>query len=249
MAKLVRIKSELKTNKNKAFLHTCFALFFTLIFFCVGAAMLYAVLLNNATLHIAFPCMFLALSVVLLLVYFAKKKEYEILNSGFKGEQQAYEVLKQLPKDFTVITNPVIRNRGSVNELDFVVIGKNGVFIVECKNYRGIVLGNTADQTWKQIKHGKNKTYEKEVKNPAKQAYRQGRRMVEMFVDFGIFADIFTILYFVDDRSELKINDDAQLNVAIVNNDSDLLGYIINSKGKYIVDDAERAEIIRFFKN
>ena len=48
------------------------------------------------------------------------KHNYDILNAGVKGEQQTYEVLKKLPKEFTVITNPVLHNRGSVNELDFV---------------------------------------------------------------------------------------------------------------------------------
>lgn len=248
MAKTVRIKSELKSNKNKAFWHTAFALFFTFIFASVGVVMLYAILIENLTLHIAFPCMFLALSLVLYYVYITKKKEYEVLNSGVKGEQQTFEILKKLPKDFTVITNPVLHNRGSVNELDFVVIGTNGVFVVETKNYRGIITGNTSAQNWKQIKHGKNKTYEKEVKNPAKQSYRQGRRMHEMFIDFGISADVFPILYFVDNRSELRITDDAEINVAIINSENDLLDYITKSKGKHIVDESESAEIIRFFK-
>lgn len=248
MAKLVRIKSELKTNKNKAFWHMAFALFFTLTFTGVGVGMLFAILLEKSDLHIAFPCMFFGIAFVLVALFLIAKHNYKILNAGVKGEQQTYEVLKQLPKDFTVITNPVIHNRGSVNELDFVVIGTNGVFVVETKNYRGIIKGNTSAQSWKQIKHGKNKTYEKEVKNPAKQVYRQGRRMHEMFIDFGISADVFPILYFVDDRSELKITDDAELSIAIINNEKDLLDFIMNSKGNRVVDSGERAEIIRFFK-
>ena len=248
MAKTVRIKSELKTNKNKAFLNMVFALFFTLTFFGVGAVMLFAIIFNESDLHLAFPGMFLGLSLVLFALYMIAKHNYNILNAGVKGEQQTYEILKQLPKDFTVITNPVIHNRGSVNELDFVVIGTNGVYVVETKNYRGIIIGNTSAQNWKQIKHGKNKTYEKDVKNPAKQVYRQGRRMAEMFIDFGISADVFPILYFVDSRSELKITDDSEINVSIINNENDLLDYIVNSKGKHIVDNSERAEIIRFFK-
>ena len=248
MAKTVRIKSELKTNKNKAFWHMVFALFFTLTFFVVGAVMLFAIIFNKSDLHLAFTCMFLGLSIVLFTLYMVVKHNYDILNAGVKGEKQTYEILKQLPKDFTVITNPVIHNRGSVNELDFVVIGTNGVFVVETKNYRGIITGNTSAQNWKQIKHGKNKTYEKEVKNPVKQVHRQGRRMAEMFIDFGISADVFPILYFVDSRSELKITDDNQINVAIINDENVLIDFIVNSKGKHIVDDSERAEIIRFFK-
>lgn len=248
MAKLVRIKSELKINKNKAFWHMVFALFFTLTFTGVGAGMLFAILLGKSDLNIAFPSMFFGIAFILFALFLIAKHNYGILNAGVKGEQQTYEILKQLPKDFTVITNPVIHNRGSVNELDFVVIGTNGVFVIESKNYRGIIKGNTSAQSWKQIKHGKNKTYEKEVKNPAKQVYRQGRRMHEMFIDFGISADVFPILYFVDDRSELKITDDAELSIAIINNENDLLDFIMNSKGNRVVDSGERAEIIRFFK-
>lgn len=248
MAKLVRIKSELKINKSKAFWNMVFALFFTLLFIGVGAGMLFAILLQKSDLHIAFPSMFFGIAFILAALFLIAKHNYEILNAGVKGEQQTCEILKQLPKDFTVITNPVIHNRGSVNELDFVVIGTNGVFVVETKNYRGIITGTTSAQNWKQIKHGKNKTYEKEVKNPAKQVYRQGRRMNEMFIDFGVSADVFPILYFVDDRSELKITDDADLGVVTINNECDLLDYIINTKGKHIVDNSERSEIIRFFK-
>lgn len=248
MAKIVRIKSELKSNKNKAFWHMAFALFFTITFFGVGVGMLFTILLNKADLHLAFPGMFLGLSFILFALFMIAKHNYSILNAGVKGEQKTYEILKKLPKEYTVITNPVIHNRGSVNELDFVVIGTNGVFVVETKNYRGIITGNTSSQNWKQIKHGKNKTYEKEVKNPAKQAYRQGRRLAEMFIDFGISADIFPILYFVDSRSELKITDDAEINIAIINNEKDLIDFIMNSKGKHIVDSSERAAIIRFFK-
>ena len=72
--------------------------------------------------------------------------------------------------------------------------------------------------------------------------------MAEMFVDVGISADIFPILYFVDNRSELKITDDAEINVAIINSENDLLDFIMKSKGKHIVDESESAEIIRFFK-
>lgn len=248
MAKLVRIKSELKVNKTKAFWHMAFASFFAVLFACASFVMFLAIFLDKTDLHIAFPIMFLVLANVMLPIFIIKKKAYDILKAGVKGEQETYGILKKLPKDYTVITNPVIHNRGYVNELDFVVIGENGVFVVESKNYRGIITGKTSDQNWKQIKHGKKKVYEKEVKNPAKQAFRQGRRMAEMFVDIDISADVFSILYFVDSRSELKIIDDAETGVAIINNEKDLLDYIVNTKGRQTVDSSERTKIVRFFK-
>lgn len=249
MAKVVKIKSQLKSNKNKAWLYTAFAIFFEFLFLGLGLGLLIAVLLKKMTLPIIFPILLLAVALILFIISIAARKRFSILRSGVDGEKAVLEILKKLPRDYTVITNPVIHNRGAVNELDFAVIGKNGVFIVEAKNYRGIISGKTSAQTWKQIKHGKNdKVYEKEVKNPVKQAHRQGRRMLEVFSDCDITADVYPIVYFVDSKSELKITDDAETRVAVINKEKKLLDYIVNSEGRNTVSSSELTKIIRFFK-
>jgi len=249
MSRVVKIKSELKKNKNRAFFKTALFGMLFLAFFGLGSGMLMAIMTEKSKLHIAFPIVLFAIAVVFYVCFLIFRKKYNILLSGVKGENHTLEILKKLPKSFTIITNPVILNRGITLELDFVVIGKNGVFIVESKNYRGIISGQTSSPKWKQIKHGKgDNVYEKEVGNPVKQAHRQGRRMLEMFRDFQITADIYPIVYFVDSRSELKIQDDAQLNVAVINNENQLIDYIVNSSGRQTVDSNELAKIIRFFK-
>ncbi len=249
MSRIVKVKSELKQNKNKAFLKTALFALLTLAFLGLGAGMLVAILTEKSKLHIAFPIILFVVALAMLICFFIFRKKYNILLSGVKGENNTLEILKKLPKDFTIITNPVILNRGVTLELDFVIIGKNGVFIVESKNYRGIISGKTSKPNWKQIKHGKNdKVYEKEVGNPVKQAHRQGRRMLEMFRDFDITADIYPIVYFVDSRTELKIQDDADVSVAVFNKEKELLDYIVNTSGKQTVNNTELAKIIRFFK-
>lgn len=249
MSRVVKIKSELKQNKNKAFLKMVLFALLTLVFFGLGVGMLVAILTEKSKMHIAFPIILFVIALGLLICFFVFRKRYNILLSGVRGESDTLEILKKLPKNFTIITNPVILNRGVTLELDFVVIGKNGVFIVESKNYRGIISGKTSSAKWKQIKHGKNdRVYEKEVGNPVKQAHRQGRRMLEMFRDFDITADIFPVVYFVDNRSELKIQDDAETGVAVFNEEKQLLDYIVNSAGKQTVSNAELTKIIRFFK-
>lgn len=249
MSRIVKIKSELKQNKNKAFLKTALTALLTLIFSGLGLGMLVAILTEKSKLHIAFPIILLIIALAIFICFFVFRKRYNILLSGVRGESDTLEILKKLPKDFTIITNPVILNRGVTLELDFVVIGKNGVFIVESKNYRGIISGKTSKPNWKQIKHGKNdKVYEKEVGNPVKQAHRQGRRMLEMFRDFDITADIYPIVFFADNRSELKIRDDAEMGVAVFNKEKQLLDYIVNTRGKQTVSSTELTKIIRFFK-
>ncbi len=249
MPRLVKIKSELKKNKNKAFLTTALITCALIVFFGLGFGLLVAILLKKSTLHIAVPVVLLVVAVILFIVFLIARKKLGILSSGVRGEEQALAVLKKLPKDFTIITNPVIYNRGVALELDFVVIGKNGVFIVETKNYRGIISGKTSKSTWKQVKHGKNdKLYEKEVNNPVKQAYRQKKRMLEMFRDFDITADVYPIVYFVDSHSELKILDDANTGVQIFNKEKRLLDYIVNTEGRHTVSSSELSKIVRFFK-
>ncbi len=249
MPRLVKIKSQLKQNKNKALLKTALAIFFDLCFLGFGLGILVAVLAKKSTIHIAVPIILLIIAVVLFVIFLINRKQFGILQSGVRGEEETLQILKKLPKEYTIITNPIIYNRGAIIELDFVVVGKSGVFIVETKNYRGIISGKTSKSSWKQIKHGKNdKVYEKEVNNPVKQAYRQGRRMLEMFKDFDITADVYPIVYFVDSRSELKILDDAETGVQVFNKEKRLLDYIVNTEGKHTVNSSELTKIIRFFK-
>ncbi|MCH5191072.1 MAG: NERD domain-containing protein [Oscillospiraceae bacterium] len=250
MAKVVKVKSELKSNKNKAFLYTAFSFIFALLFLCVGIGLLVAVLSQKLEISAAYSVIPFAFSLVMMLVTAINRKKHAVLKSGVNGEKSTLQVLKRLPKNYTVITNPVIHNRGSVNELDFAVVCKNGVFIVEAKNYRGIIVGNSSQQSWKQIKYGKNgNTYEKEVKNPLKQAHRQAGRMFELFKDLKITADVYPILYFADANAELRITDDADSNVAVIKGEQALLDYILQTESKRTLKSDDTEKIINIFKN
>ena len=63
-----------------------------------------------------------------------------------------------------------------------------------------------------------------------------------------INVSVFPVLYFVDSRTELKIQDDADLNIAIINNEKVLLVFIKNTKGKDKISSDELVKIIRQFK-
>lgn len=242
MAKVVKIKSELNRKKNRIWWHSIFSLFFSILFLGIGFAIFSSIRVLSVIL--------LIFSFILFGIYSRKNKEYNILKSGVQGEKQTCDLLRKLPKNFTIITNPVISYKGKENELDTVVIGENGVFIIESKNYRGVVCGKTSEQVWKQIKKGKNSsTYEKEVKNPVRQSDNQRRKMREILNEANINADVFPVLYFVDDNVKLKITDDAKLDIKIINNENTLIEYIINAKSRCKISSSERARIIKFLKN
>ena len=250
MPKVVKIKSQLKKEKSILLLGVILTFILSLVFSVSGISLLLAVIFQKSTLHISIPTVFFVLAFLGVVIFINIRKKYDIIKSGVCGEKNTLKLLKRLPRDYTVLTNPVIHNRGITMELDFVVVSKNGVFIIESKNYRGVVCGKTSSSSWKQVKYGKDgKTYEKLVSNPAKQSYRQKQRLEELFMDLKVSASVFSVLYFVDCRTELKIQDDANLNVTIINNEEYLIDFIKKTKGKDKVSSEELAKIIRQFKN
>ena len=64
-----------------------------------------------------------------------------------EGEKRAAEVLKQLPDSWLIICNKTLPIRdGRSYEMDFVVIGKRWIFLLDEKSWRGNIRGN--DEQW-----------------------------------------------------------------------------------------------------
>src|SRR5229473_238573 len=64
-----------------------------------------------------------------------------------EGERMAAEVLRQLPASWLVICNKTLPlPNGRSYEMDFVVVGKRWVFLLDEKSWRGKVRGN--DELW-----------------------------------------------------------------------------------------------------
>ena len=67
-----------------------------------------------------------------------------------EGEKRAAEVLKQLPDSWLVICNKTLpTSDGRSYEMDFVVIGKRWIFLLDEKSWRGRIRGN--DEQWIRI--------------------------------------------------------------------------------------------------
>lgn len=245
MAKTVKIKSKLRQNKNKALLVSTLSMLFSFIFF-VSAILLFV---KNDT-HIAFPVSFLVIGAVLIIISLIGSKRYQIIKAGVKGEKSTLEILKKLPMGFTVISNPVIRENDREFELDFLVIGSEGVFIIETKNYSGTVCGAVSNTHWKQTKQLANgETAEKLVKNPVKQSERQLRKLKTLFKELDVNAYIYPVVYFANENVKLEYKMDEETPVFVAKNEGLLLDYITESDGKKTVNTFERSRLIKYFKN
>ena len=96
---------------------------------------------------------------------------------GAEGEDRALGIpealpgsLATLPDDYIIFNQLEVPNGTSFRELDYVVVGPNGIFAIEVKHCRGKITGGETDATWHQRKRSRaGNTYEQQLRNPVKQ--------------------------------------------------------------------------------
>ena len=138
-----------------------------------------------------------------------EEKKTKVLQAGLAGENQSLSVLSSLPDDYVVIPN-VELNVPSVGrtELDQVVIGPGGLFIVETKNYHGILKGKAEDEKLQKIKLSPaGETYTDYVKNPVRQIKRQIHILKQYLGQCGLHPYINGIVYLVHPDVTWKVTD------------------------------------------
>jgi hypothetical protein len=123
---------------------------------------------------------------------------------GAEGEQRIYDVLTQFFGTERVFCNIYVRRRsGSLTEIDLLAVHPTGVYVVESKNYAGMVVGDGADKMWTHIK---GETYARQFYSPVLQ--NQGH--IDALRDacwrkLGIIPPMLSLLVFPD-RCDLRIS-------------------------------------------
>lgn len=103
-------------------------------------------------------------------------------NKGIKGEYIVAECLNQLPKGYFVFND--VKFPGSYGNLDHVVVGPTGIYVIETKNYNGYFL--VKDSEW----FYKNGNRVKRAKGqPGKQVMANAMSLKKFLVDNGINMD------------------------------------------------------------
>lgn len=87
---------------------------------------------------------------------------------GFMGEFWVKIELNKLnKKEYIILNDIMLEDENGTHQIDHIVISKYGIFVIEMKNYYGMITGNEYNNTWTQYL-GKNKYY---FKNPIHQNY------------------------------------------------------------------------------
>ena len=107
-------------------------------------------------------------SVIILLILCVLIKIYYPKIRGFMGEFWVKIELAKLSKnDYIVLNDIMVESNNKTHQIDHIVISKYGIFVIEMKNYYGLITGSEYKDKWCQHL-GKNKSY---FKNPIHQNY------------------------------------------------------------------------------
>jgi len=152
---------------------------------------------------IAIHFSFFILSVVLFIVAAYLWSKQTTWNIGAEGEESVIRVLQNLDSSFKVINDIVLP--GDRQNIDHIVVGSTGTFVIETKNHNGIIRCNEDD--WSRKKVGRRGTvYDAGMGNPSKQAKRNAVVLKNWLqsenVDVGY---IIAVVVFTNEDVELKL--------------------------------------------
>ncbi|NLC20700.1 MAG: NERD domain-containing protein [Halomonadaceae bacterium] len=95
------------------------------------------------------------------------------VTSGLKGESYVHSLLSRISRDMVVINQvflPNDKSRTGHTELDFILIGRKALYVVETKNNSGRIKASEHDREW-DVVHPSKKRYR--MRNPVKQVLIQ----------------------------------------------------------------------------
>ena len=166
------------------------------------------------------------------------KIKRQIIKSGDKGESKVQAVLKGLEKNnsrYKVYHNVHLGpDESNTNEYDTVVIGPNGIFHIETKNYggeRGGIIDIDSNGNW--ILHKKN-GYSKIITNPTGQVGSHEYRLKGFLMKVVGIRNLPTqgIIVLSCDKIIIRDNERAKREIPILGR-HELAGYIKSyKKGK-----------------
>ncbi len=164
-------------------------------------------------LFMRIPIILLIISVFSMVISLVVAEYYRSqavsLERGIDGENTTASIISALPNDYYGFQNLIVSFDGKKSELDMVVVGKTGVFIVETKNYKGSIYGNYESHQWIQHKMGRGGTpYSKEFYSPVKQVGTHIYRLANHLRQYGVRVYVNGLVYFADPDTSVFVDGD-----------------------------------------
>lgn len=210
---------------------------------CVGMLIAYGIMMVQGQgetyvnpVYMALPVLWAAGAVF----YFRK---YKIFKAGSTGESALLEYVRKLPNQYHVFTNFQIEEKRIRDEIDFIVVGDTGVFVIEAKNHVGKIVGAPDDMEWKQYKSDKNgRAYTKTLPNPIKQADWHTINITRLLTRMGFRTAASGLLVFTNPKAALEIESG---RFTVLDSCKNVNPYILNYKPQQKLDKSHINKIVR----
>ena len=185
MAEIVKRSNHLRTDIRKAYAKLSGAM--TLI------------ILSVLALQISYYISLLIIGAMIIWIMIIMN-HIEILKFGLEGEKEALDLLSKLPKSYKVLSDVHLVDGKKSSQIDFVIIGSNGLFIMESKHIIGEIKGREDDTYIQKIKISRSgDKYYKRMYNPIKQISGHKKGMDIFLKKNGFAQKAFPVLYFSND--------------------------------------------------
>jgi len=133
-------------------------------------------------------------------------QENRIVQTGIDGETATANLIRQLPEGYFGFQNVTVSYQGKSSELDMVVVGRTGVFIIETKNHNGTIQGSFQEPQWIQYKTGRRGgSYSKELYNPVKQVGTHVYRLAHYLRDQGCNVHVDAMVFFTNPQATVQV--------------------------------------------
>lgn len=183
---------------------------------------------------------FVILAIVFLVYGFIKIFEsgnYKKWESGVFGEKIVSLELKGLPDSYFLIEDVCLNKYGNI---DHIVVGPTGIFVVETKNHKGKIEFN--GEEWMQYS-GRFKT---KIKDPGKQVIFSTFDLKKFLIETNLINPNFwiqSLIVFSNPETKFNITN---LKIAKVFNPADAVKFILNQRK--ILEKKEVEKIVNLLK-
>jgi hypothetical protein len=154
------------------------------------------------------------------------------LRAGLAGQEMVPDYLSTLPDDYVLINNLPLP--GLDADVDHILVGPNGVFVIETKHHRGIISSRNGRWYQAKVSHSGWLQPEEEFKSPTRQVRRNVNRL-RRYLDRSAGALCQTVqlwmeplVVFTHPETRLQIPDDVRdkLPVAVLHGE-DLFSFVV----------------------
>ncbi|MBU9721590.1 MULTISPECIES: nuclease-related domain-containing protein [Bacillaceae] len=168
----------------------------------------------------------------------SKLKKSMLMESG------TVDLKDSIPDGYDVIENVELTspNGKERTEINHLVVGKNGVFVVDVKNVMGTIEGNESSSSWVQHKDGrKGGNYSTELRNPMKEVRKQVHLLSNLFKKNKLDVLVEGSVLFTNKRVDVKVKSSGK--TPIFTDGKDLTEHIEKRVPKKELDEAQLEEV------